>query len=430
MSGQSAEEDKEATPILDRLAPLPPPPEPASRTAALGVAVLLCVALGVILKLWHPPLLGAFRHWVFAHFGEMLPRRWTGLLGMALSAVPIAFAVVAIHELGHAVVGRWAGFGFNSITVGPFKLDRGWRVSLYRGPGGWSRGWVGVLPAKRDHLRRRALAMVLAGPAANFLTGLAVLLLAGAEGFGPVAFIAASFVGGVGDLVPYRTRTMASDGWRIMTLLRKSAWGERWLALLRLGADLKDGVLPESLAADDLAKATSCQDASLDTLSGHAMAYAAAFHGHRDTEAGHFLETCLRHSSAAAPTLREALMSDAAVFQARRRKRPDLAGQWLAGIPEATPSPWLRLRAEAAILEAQGDLEGARRKLGFVEAAVRGLPDATQREITLRLLGRWQAELGRRPDSTKPTQESERVERLGRCGYSRGQPRVDSTPRT
>ena len=152
---------------------------------------------------------------------------------------------------------------------------------------------------------------------------------------------------------------------------------------MRLGADVADGVPPESLPADYLSKAIAVCDRSADTVTAHAIAYSAAFHQHRDLEAGHLLETCLKFSNGAAPGFREALMSDAAVFQARRRKRADLAEEWLAKIPANTPQSWLRSRAEAAVLEAHGDFEGADRKLDECEKAIRALPNATQREVLL-----------------------------------------------
>src|SRR4029450_13685277 len=100
-----------------------------------------------------------------------------------------------------------------------------------------------------------------------------------------------------------------------------------------------------------------------------ALASSAASHRHEDDEAAERLETCLAHSGHAAPVVREALMSDAAVFQARRRKRADLAAQWLAEIPVKTQNPWLRSRAEAAILESNGGA-GALGKRGEVEGGV------------------------------------------------------------
>lgn len=83
------------------------------------------------------------------------------------------------------------------------------------------------------------------------------------------------------------------------------------------------------------------------------------------------------------------------MFQARRRKRPDLAGQWLAAIPAAAQHRWFRTRAEAAVLEARGDAAGALAKLAEVEKALFRLPASSQRETLLRLLRRWQADLGK-----------------------------------
>src|SRR5262249_53413039 len=146
---------------------------------------------------------------------------------------------------------------------------------------------------------------------------------------------------------------------RLWMLLRDRARGERWLALMRLVADARNGVLPESLPANLLAKATATRDHSTDTVVAHAFAYSAAFHQHHDAEAGQALEICLRYAPDGGLAMREGLISDAAVFQARRRRRPDLAEQWLATLPIPTQFPWLRPRAEAAILEARADVAGA-----------------------------------------------------------------------
>jgi len=142
-----------------------------------------------------------------------------------------------------------------------------------------------------------------------------------------------------------------------------------------------------------IAKAIAIEDNSPDTMTAHAIAYAAAFWQHKDDEAARLLETCLRHSNLAAPSQRQGLASDAAVFQARRRKRADLAQGWLAELPARTEHPWLRPRAEAAILEAQGDVAGAHKKLDEVETALMTIHDSYQRSVSLRSLQRWRHEL-------------------------------------
>jgi hypothetical protein len=56
---------------------------------------------------------------------------------------------------------------------------------------------------------------------------------------------------------------------------------------------------------------------------------------------------------------------------------------------------WLRLRAEAAILEAKGHVDGALEKLAKVEAAILKLPKNALPDTSLQLLQRWKSELCR-----------------------------------
>lgn len=396
VSDTTAETRLSPTPLLDRLAPLPPPVSPGSGSRIIvGVSIGLVIAISAILKAWDPPFARSLRLWISMHFAQMFEGHRTGaeLFLVGCSVVVAGFAVVVVHEAGHVLGGLAAGFRFHSMAIGPIKLDRSFRVSRHRGSLAWSGGWVGMFPVKRDHLRLRALVLVLAGPVSSLLWGCAVFLLPFSKGPASAVFILGSILGGLIELLPIRSRAVAFDGWRILRLLRNREWSDRWLALMTLSADLQDGVLPEALPAHDLAKAVAVRDDSIDTVSAHAIAYSAAFHQHKDTEAGQMLETCLRYSSHAAPALREALMSDAAVFQARRRKRVDLAEQWLAVMPASMP--WLRTRVEAAILEGRGDVEAASRKLDHYEDTILSLPlpSEVQRDMLLRAARRWKSEL-------------------------------------
>ena len=127
--------------------------------------------------------------------------------------------------------------------------------------------------------------MVLGGPVANFLSAIVVLLLPGPITVFSGFFIASSVANGLNDLFPFESRLGVSDGRRIWMLLRQPEHGERWLALLHLGGELSDGVLPESLSADFLAKVIAVRDESADTVKAHAIAFSAAFHQHNDSDA-------------------------------------------------------------------------------------------------------------------------------------------------
>jgi len=361
---------------------------------------LLTVWVGAVLVVaacWlldRPPIL---RQWLLTDFRPWLLDQWAGLgiVGFGLSALAAFYLMLAVHELGHVAAGLCVGFRLRSLRVGPLLFSRPFRVSLYRGPGAVVNGVAELMPVVTDNFTRRGAAMVLGGPVANFLTAMVVLLLAFPITVFSGLFIACSIANGVNDLFPFESRLGVSDGRRIGMLLWQPERGERWLALLHLGGQIADGVLPESLSADFLAKAIVVRDASADTVKAYALAFSAAFHQHKDREAGQNIETCLAYSGHATPALREALKSDAAVYLARRRKRADLAGQWLAEIPVNAAYAWFRSRAEAAILEAEGDVEGALKKLAETEASLRALPKNAQRETLLRLLLRWKSELCR-----------------------------------
>jgi len=383
----------DTTPILDRQAPLPPRSAPGS-----GLGLLLSVWYGVIaivaicIVLERPRRL---REWIQFDFQEWFQaqRGSIGISGIVVSVLCAYYAMIAIHELGHVLAGLAVGFRLRSIRVGPLMLNRPFRASLYRGPGAFVNGVAELIPVPTERLTGRAMVMVLGGPTANILSAIVVLCFPFPGSAFCWAFAVFSVTNGLSDLFPFESRLGVSDGRRIWMLLRHRGRGERWLALLQLGGEINDGVLPESYSADALAKATAVVDDSADTVTAHAIAYAAAFHQHHDDEAGHFLEMCLAYSGRAAPVVREALMSDAAVFQARRRKRAVLAEQWLADMPTTSQFPWLRSKAEAAILEANGDVAGAVAKLAALETAILSFPRSAQRETSLQLLQRWKSEL-------------------------------------
>jgi hypothetical protein len=62
-------------------------------------------------------------------------------------------------------------------------------------------------------------------------------------------------------------------------------------------------------------------------------------------------------------------------------------------IPPKTEFPWMRPRCEAAILEAKGDIGGAMKKLDEIEKLILAVPNEALREMSLRGLRRWSAEL-------------------------------------
>jgi hypothetical protein len=378
-------------------------PKIEGKAAATGIFLAvwfgLVILVTTIFTFSRAPFIHSAALWIGAVMRQMGPQEWTVITAVLflVTLLAVSFVAIAIHELAHAVVGVAVGFRFNSLRIGRLQFDRPFRISLYRGKGTGAGGWASLFPVRQDGLVWRAIAMLLAGPVSNLVSIFLLTLLPYSKGMFSANFIYISALLGLMNLVPFRSRAVISDGGRILMLLQNRQRGERWLAMLKLIEELRQGVPQENLSPEFLAKAVAIEDRSPDTFTAHALAYMAAFWQHKDDEAARALETCLRHSSLAAPSQRHAIITDAVVFQARRRRRIDLAEQWMADLPQKTEYPWLRPRCEAAILEARGDLSGALMKLDEMEKLVLVVPNQWVREITLRGLRRWKAELQATP---------------------------------
>jgi hypothetical protein len=389
MEATAAVAPESSTPILDRLAPVPPP---VRQTTPAKILLGMAIGAGIELTLWGSPYL---RRSLVIPFYQWLdtPRTGLQLLSLGLSLLAAAVAALIIHEAGHVLGGLSTGFRFLSMRVGPLVLERSLRLSWYRGPGALSRGLAVMSAARRDHLRSRAAVFILAGPAANLLSGGLALALFPVLGLASSLFLFASALTFVSAVIPSRSRLGFSDGARLWFLWRDRAPCRRWLALMKLQAEMQEGVLTEARLAQYAAEAIALRDPSPETVLAHAFAFSSALNQRRDREAGELLETCLQYLSYSSPILRDALISDVVVYLARQRKRSDLAAQWLSDL-RTVSNPRLRLRAEAAVLEAQGDTAGALRKLDEYEAALLALPKGNpQREMLLRALPVWRSEL-------------------------------------
>jgi hypothetical protein len=388
VSATAAENLRSPTPILDREAPLP---APVNRDPSKALVLVIWLACVVATVAFYPVL----KRWMDAHHVDDFLMSWSGprIIVLGVLLVTVYWARIAIHEGGHVLGGLAVGFRFQSVRVGPVMVDRPFRLSHYRGLGAAAGGAAQMLPLTTDGLATRAIIMVLAGPAANLLSGALLLILPLPKGPFFWVFIVLSILTGMGELVPFEGKLGVSDGRRIAMLLGRGERGERWLAVMKLTADLVIGRPPDKLSPAFLARAIAVRDNSADTVTGHAYAHTAAMYRGELDRAGELLEVCLTYAGYVSPAMREALMSDAGIYLARHRKRPDLAQKWLADMPESTRRPWLRARVEASILEAKGDREGAALRIDAVEKALLALPNVLQRRLVLEPLQKWRAQL-------------------------------------
>jgi hypothetical protein len=276
---------------------------------------------------------------------------WAGLrlvlTGFAI--VLMCLLAIVVHECGHLLAGLSLGFRCRGIRFGRFRIDQNFRVSLDRNSEDAKLGEAVMIPQPWKDIRLRMTLMLLAGPVANFMAGYALLRWLQAPSLISGSFIGVSFFFAAVNVLPQALTSQLTDGERIWMLLFQPARAQRYLAILRLTDEIDRGVSMESLSPSDLERATSLRDDTPDTVWAHTVAFLAAYSRHDDVKAGELLETALTYSGYAEPSACERLALQAAMFQATRRGRVDLAKQWLAEVPNATRFLAARSKVEATI---------------------------------------------------------------------------------
>lgn len=328
---------------------------------------------------------------------------WQKVLAV-VGALVVMLLVIALHEAGHLLGGRLAGFRAMLFIVGPLRLERtadGWHARLNRELGAWG-GMVSSIPEDDRDLRRRMLRLVAGGPVASLVGALAAALLwlatSDANGGRPpdlarhfanqaLALFAIGSLGiGVVTLIPARTGGFATDGAQILKLARGGPEAERTLATLSLVGMSMAGRRPrewpaglvERVAAPPAPDSATAPGDALARLMGLLLAYSHALDGGDAATARAHLTLLLSELDALPPGLRPLIHHEAA-YQAA------LAGDAAAGrvhleAAAATPSlatdAHTKPLAEAAVAWAEGDHQ---RAAALLDAARTLLPRTLDR---------------------------------------------------
>jgi len=328
------------TPYLDRQLPLPVRRQSIdwrsvnAKTVSIAAAMVIASVGGTL----------ALILWIDRHDDLIMNAGSGDVLRLMFVLVASYLAVIAIHEFGHIVGGLAAGFRFQHVRISALLFHRTKGVSFQGGMALFFSGQTKLTPPPGEVPRSAYAVMVFAGPAANLLCAAACLF----HPAGLMAFLGLSLLVGIGDLLPFETQLTVSDGGRLRMLFFDRPRCERWMAIVRLSDESSEGKQPEKMTPPLLAQATAIRDESRDTPTAYALAYSAAMARHEFAAAGDLLEVCLQYAAHTTPNVREALISDAAVYQAAVRHDSALASAWLADLPP-TARPWLRERVESAL---------------------------------------------------------------------------------
>lgn len=277
---------------------------------------------------------------------------------------------VGVHELGH-LVGGWAiGGRFLLYAVGPFKWQRTpsgvrffWNFKLNT-----FGGLASCLPLQAERATPRRMAwMIAGGPLASIVLAVAAAWFAvfvtaplANDGLlkllhrGVVEIAVMSAVLAVATLFPSMAGGFKSDGLRLFGLLRRDRRSGQETAMLALTAASIGGVRPAQLDAALIERSLALRDRSVFDLYAHFTAYLHAADRGEFARAQCHLDYMLASEAELMPMIRDLVRAEYAWMIALQTADAATARAWLDSVGRIDFDPATRLRAEAAVLLAEG----------------------------------------------------------------------------
>ncbi|MBX2820899.1 MAG: hypothetical protein KTR29_14495 [Rhodothermaceae bacterium] len=309
--------------------------------------------------------------------------------------VLLPFAI-AIHEGGHLLGGKLAGFQFALFVVGPLMIMRqgnGIKFKLNKSFATYG-GLAASFPTSTVHLRRGMLMLVAGGPLTSLLTGLLFFALglfvfpipASTESLsflGLFARIALLFMGLVSiviafvTMIPGKTGGFMTDGARLRLLAKGGPASDRELAVWQVTTTSMAGTRPSEWPKEALESAITLQDESIFEYVSRTLFYTHAMDAKDYRQARQHLLRALSLWNKIPASLQPSIAMEAAYFESVARQDAERARTWL---DEAGQSPFIdqttKHRSEAAVLITEGKYEEAREKLEEAEKALNTILDA------------------------------------------------------
>jgi hypothetical protein len=367
-----------STPILDVLRPFPP-----RKRFRLTAGEYFFLSGSVILTLIALP--------EFRRSGESLAASVGGLKAGLITCVVIPvgalFLSLVVHQTGHLLTAWLTGFRLGRRDSG----RRLYSCDVLR------LGAMSVEPRTMEHLSRRLALLVLGGPLASLLLPLLLEIFArGARNdmaFAVHVFAVLSIMVGVADLLPDDGRGNASDGARLVMLLKNDAAAQRWLAVIQLHFALELTGDPKAWESSTVACATTIDDDSREAVTGRWLGYLWAAERQDITTATKYLEEALAAPAENSAWIRDRLFLEAAMFQAWFRDDLERARFWAAKIRSRKLVPAQQMRLNVALCWAEGKLFDAWEGLGAYLAFLHGQPQSPSRFLAEASALEWKKQM-------------------------------------
>lgn len=291
---------------------------------------------------------------------ELLPA-----LVMSVGGNVVALIVATLlHEFGHAAAGYVAGLRVARVQLGPLEIRDYGRPHVRLVPS--LQAGVVLVPFDRtaalEPLRWGLIVSTAAGPLIGLVSGAVILALDGGPRF-DVSFSLAQAVGhvsvilGLLNLLPLRSGEQLADGRRIFSLLLRNRESGHILVATLMVAEALSGRRPREWDPGLLA----LMERSPDEVFARLCLYEAAIDRGEIEAAGRHLDAAVVLRSVKW-TAADILFTEAAYYAARHRSDARAARALLGLADGGDVADYMRARAEAAVLCAEGrGLEGRQR---------------------------------------------------------------------
>lgn len=294
-------------------------------------------------------------------------------LYVAIPGVVIcAFLAVFMHELGHVIGGKIAGFRFILMIVGPFKWIREkkgiafrWNTSFQMGG-----GLALLLPEQGRPLRRQLGWYIAGGPLMNMVLASAFIVSAwwlsqhpesslAIPHTGFFVLLSALLHGGIMlvTLIPFPTRGLDNDGTKLLDLLRGGQRAETNLLIHALTASSISGVRPRDWNRAHLEQLLQLGGdlAEKHVLYAHLMAYYHYLDQGDATQAGEALSAILPEIENVSELIQPSFWLELAFFDARYLQNPTQARARFERASGGFVEKHTRARVESAVLLSEGE---------------------------------------------------------------------------
>jgi hypothetical protein len=301
--------------------------------------------------------------------------------------------LIASHELGHLAAAWVAGFHIQHFVVGPLAvIRRGDSFCIKHNRSKRIGGYVAALPDDPDNQLGWLIAYYAAGSAANLLVG--ALAFAGfwmtPQGILLLPFAVVSTGLALLSLIPYRIGPFSTDGRQMLNLLRHGPDRVQARASWRLLSFVCQKKRPRDWDQATLETVLGQADGSMFETGAAYMAYLHHLDAGRDDEAARFMECSIANLEHVPLLIASDYFIEATYFHVRRGSNPAIAREILTRIEAWNSDDISRLRAEAAVLFAEGQLfyaaQAARRAVELSERAPDLGINMFERDLALRLL--------------------------------------------